>query len=172
MIWLAFATTAPWTTLSPTPPVANTATVEPGSTLAVLSTAPTPVMTAQPINAATVVGTSGSIGIAADSCTTLYSANDDMPRPNELISRSPLRCRREPSGNRPGGGIIWLHRFGRPMVHMRQRPQFGANDRMTWSPGFVVRTFAPTFSTIPAASWPRIIGNGKPLPFQLPSITW
>src|SRR6266700_3298920 len=131
MIWLALASTAPCTILSPTPPVANTATVEPGSTPAVLSTAPTPVITAQPISAAMVIGTSGSMGMAADSCTTLYSANEDMPRPKLLSSRSPLRCRRVPSGNMPGGEDIPLQRLGLPIVHMRQRPQFGANERIT-----------------------------------------
>ena len=40
---------APWMADSPTPPAPNTATVEPGSTLAVLSTAPTPVVTPQPM---------------------------------------------------------------------------------------------------------------------------
>ncbi len=40
---------APWMTLRPMPPRPNTATVEPGSTLAVLTTAPTPVVTPQPM---------------------------------------------------------------------------------------------------------------------------
>src|SRR2546421_10110773 len=101
MILLALPRTAPWTTLRPTPPVAKTATVEPGSTLAVLRTAPTPVMTAQPISAAPSIGISGVILTAADWWTTEYSANDDMPRPKQLISRSPLRWRRVPSGNVP-----------------------------------------------------------------------
>ncbi len=41
----------PWTTFSPTPPQPTTATVSPGRTRAVLSAAPTPVMTAHPISA-------------------------------------------------------------------------------------------------------------------------
>ena len=46
------AMAAPWTALSPTPPQPITATVLPGGTLAVLITAPTPVVTPQPISAA------------------------------------------------------------------------------------------------------------------------
>ena len=40
---------APWITLSPMPPKPNTATFEPGVTLAVLMTAPMPVVTPQPM---------------------------------------------------------------------------------------------------------------------------
>src|ERR1700730_1799447 len=109
MILLALARTAPCTTLRPTPPVAKTATVEPGSTLAVLRTAPTPVMTAQPIRAAPSIGISGLILIAADWCTTEYSANDDMPRPKLLISRSAFRWRRVPAGNGTAGLRIPEH---------------------------------------------------------------
>ena len=40
---------APWMTLRPMPPRPNTTTFAPGSTLAVLTTAPTPVVTPQPM---------------------------------------------------------------------------------------------------------------------------
>jgi len=40
---------APWTTFRPMPPRPNTATVEPGSTRAVKTTAPMPVVTPQPM---------------------------------------------------------------------------------------------------------------------------
>ena len=39
----------PWMTFSPMPPSPNTATVDPGSTRAVLITAPMPVVTPQPM---------------------------------------------------------------------------------------------------------------------------
>ncbi len=48
-IMLAPAMRAPWTTLSPMPPSPNTTTLAPGSTLAVLITAPMPVVTPQPM---------------------------------------------------------------------------------------------------------------------------
>ena len=40
---------APWMTLRPMPPSPNTTTLAPGSTFAVLITAPTPVVTPQPM---------------------------------------------------------------------------------------------------------------------------
>ncbi len=52
MMRCAPAMRAPWITLRPTPPQPNTATDEPGLTFAVLNTAPTPVVTAQPTRAA------------------------------------------------------------------------------------------------------------------------
>jgi len=49
MILLAPARRAPWSTLSPIPPSPNTTTLSPTWTFAVLVTAPTPVVTPQPI---------------------------------------------------------------------------------------------------------------------------
>ena len=51
---------APWMTAVPTPPQPRTATVEPGRTSAVLSAAPTPVVTPQPISESCSAGTSVS----------------------------------------------------------------------------------------------------------------
>src|ERR1700758_1029338 len=48
-ILLAPTNLAPWITLRPMPPNPNTTTLAPGVTLAVLITAPTPVVTPQPI---------------------------------------------------------------------------------------------------------------------------
>ena len=49
MIMFAPASLAPCTTFRPIPPRPNTATFAPGSTLAVLITAPIPVVTPQPM---------------------------------------------------------------------------------------------------------------------------
>ena len=49
MIMLAPAMRAPCTTLRPMPPRPNTTTFAPGSTFAVLITAPMPVVTPQPM---------------------------------------------------------------------------------------------------------------------------
>ncbi len=57
--------------LNPTPPAPKTATLLPGLTFAVLSTAPTPVVTAHPMRAATVSGTSGRIGTQHSCGTTV-----------------------------------------------------------------------------------------------------
>ena len=48
-IMLAPAIRAPWSTLSPIPPSPKTMTLSPTWTLAVLTTAPTPVVTPQPM---------------------------------------------------------------------------------------------------------------------------
>ena len=65
---------APWIAARPTPPQPNTATVEPGSMRAVLSTAPTPVVTPQPISAARSSGMSSRIFTSAFSWTSIFSA--------------------------------------------------------------------------------------------------
>ena len=70
---------APWMTDWPTPPQPMTATVEPGSTSAVLSAAPTPVVTPQPISASCSSGTSVSTLTIDDSLQVIASAN--VPRP-------------------------------------------------------------------------------------------
>ncbi|HEX9557642.1 MAG TPA: hypothetical protein VF991_14195 [Reyranella sp.] len=59
------------------PPRPITATVEPGSTLAVRNTAPTLVVTAQPIRAARSSGMSSRIFTTACSCASMWSAKDD-----------------------------------------------------------------------------------------------
>ena len=60
---------------SPTPPSPMTATDDPGRTSAVFTAAPTPVVTQQPIRAATSGGTPSGIGIAAAAGTFWRSAN-------------------------------------------------------------------------------------------------
>ena len=59
MMRLAPASTAPITVDRPTPPPPKIATVAPAATFALLSTAPTPVVTPHPINAEISNGTSG-----------------------------------------------------------------------------------------------------------------
>ena len=65
---------APWMAERPMPPAPKTATVEPGSTFAVFSTAPTPVMTPQPMSAARSSGMSSRIFTTAFSCSSIFSA--------------------------------------------------------------------------------------------------
>ena len=74
------ASTAPITHESPTPPRPMTATLAPGGTSAVLRTAPTPVVTQQPISAATAGSTPSGIGMAASTGTTVASAMVAMPQ--------------------------------------------------------------------------------------------
>ena len=69
---------APWITAWPTPPQPRTATLAPGLTFAVLSAAPTPVVTPQPMSAALSSGTRVSMGTAWLSLTTVRSTNTDV----------------------------------------------------------------------------------------------
>jgi hypothetical protein len=73
------ASRAPWMTEIPTPPQPITSTSEPGSTLAVLTTAPTPVVTPQATSAAISNGMSSATFTAPSTGTTNSSAN--VPRP-------------------------------------------------------------------------------------------
>jgi len=74
MIGCAATIAPPWMTLRPTPPTPKTAMLAPAGTAAVLITAPTPVMTEQPIRAARSSGIAGSMRIAHDSWTTVCEA--------------------------------------------------------------------------------------------------
>ncbi len=75
----ALAITAPWMHDRPMPPRPNTATVEPASTLAVLSTAPMPVVTPQPSKQTLSSGAAGLILASAISGTTVYSEKVEQP---------------------------------------------------------------------------------------------
>ena len=79
MIRPAFAITAPCTAERPIPPRPNTATVEPGVTLAVLSTAPMPVVMPQPSKQTFSSGAALLITARAISGITEYSAKVEQP---------------------------------------------------------------------------------------------
>ena len=79
MMRSAFAMTAPWMQLSPTPPSPKIATVEPGSTLAVFSTAPMPVVMPQPSRQTFSRGASLLILATETSGSTVYSLNVLVP---------------------------------------------------------------------------------------------
>ena len=70
---------APCIALRPTPPRPNTATVAPGSTLAVFSTAPMPVVMPQPSRQTFSSGASLLTLATAISGNTVYSLNVDVP---------------------------------------------------------------------------------------------
>src|SRR6185369_6190636 len=77
MIVPAPASAQPWITFSPTPPQPITTALLPGSTLAVLMAAPTPVMTPQPTRHALSSGTPAGILTHEISGTTAYCARLD-----------------------------------------------------------------------------------------------
>src|SRR6267143_627254 len=86
-------------TTTATPPQPSTATVDPGVTLAVLITAPTPVVTAQPTSAARSSGIFGSMLTRLSPWTVAYSAM--TPQPEKTLSGAPRasRVRSVPSGS-------------------------------------------------------------------------
>ncbi len=163
MIVVAPARTAPWMTLSPTPPQPTTRTLDPGRTSATLSTAPTPVTTAQASRHITSIGASLPILTHMRSPTTAYSAKEPMPI--IVLAGVPSTLRRVvPSPIVPMMAAIRAgspHRWNRPAPHSRQRPQGPFIATMTWSPGRTAVTPAPTLSTTPALSWPRTKGGRR-----------
>ena len=165
MIWRAPARRAPWITEQPTPPQPNTATDDPGVTLAVLRAAPTPVVTPQPTREATSSGRSSAIFTTARSWTSITSAKPD--RSANWRSGMPSRLRR---GGSPLGRMQKrrsVHRWGRPSWHCLHVPQYIEVQATTWSPGWTEATLDPTASTIPAGSWPGTVGRGPAIdPFM------
>src|SRR5262249_7802035 len=105
----------------------------PGSTLAALNTAPTPVITPQPTSAARSSGISGSIFTVAFSCTSICSANEDKLKawfrccPFQVI-----RCAT------PGSILtsVFSHKFGCPVSHGGQVQQNPERQVIPWPPGF------------------------------------
>ena len=133
MIRKAPASTAPWMQFRPTPPQPTTATVLPGSTLAVFSTAPIPVVTPQPIRASCSKGMSSSTLTTACSWTSICSAKEPnwaiwVIRVPPCLRRGGSESERSTSGRR--------HRLGRPLRHRSQWPQNTDKQVMTRSPGF------------------------------------
>src|SRR5882762_3757491 len=122
MMRSAPAMRAPWITERPTPPQPNTATLEPGSTLAVLNTAPTPVVTPQPTSAAHSAGILGSVFIKFSADTVAYSAI--APQPEKMLSAAPLpSCTRgEPSSGVVSALPCSRHSTGRPETQKRHLP--------------------------------------------------
>ena len=155
--------TAAKSAFMPTPPRPTTATASPAWSPAVFSTAPAPVITAQPKIAASSSGMSRSIFTAARRDTTAYCAKSDRPLP--WFTRSPFRRRmrlapeaRVPAARaaKPLGQM-----FGRPRTHQRQWPQEVTNTVTTWSPGARSDTPSPSSRTMPAPSCPITIGSGR-----------
>ena len=114
-IWRAPASLAPSTTLRPTPPRPTTATDWPGSTLAVLTTAPTPVSTAQPNSAASSSGRSGSILTQDSRAATAWVAKAETPR-RWLTGSAWNESRRSPESSVPAAFALapGSHSAGRP----------------------------------------------------------
>ena len=128
MMVVALARAAPMMTLMPTPPQPTTATLLPGVTLALLTTAPTPVGTQQPMSAAWGMGVGISMGTQPISGTTAYSAKQ-ATLPMWWMRVSPL-CRRCVPSIMFGPVAMWLsHTCELPERQELQRPQAGTKGQ-------------------------------------------
>src|SRR5690606_26971697 len=131
-------------------------TEEPGVTLAVLSAAPTPVITPQPTSEAISCGVSGSIFTTP--CWGMIISSAHVPDPAKPNSGLPPceKC------IVPNAAICTLtHRLGclRSTQNL-QVPHGALQAMMTWSPGATLVTPSPTSLTTPAPSWPGMNGAG------------
>src|SRR5262245_17178403 len=140
----------------PTPPAPNTATEDPGVTCAVLSAAPTPVVTAQPTNAALSSGISSGILTTLRSCISIFSANEARSANCEIASPPFDRRGFDPFGRKQAARLV--HRCVHPDKHCVHVPQYIDVQAITWSPGLTVVTALPTASIMPAGSCPKIPG--------------
>lgn len=95
---------------------------------------------------------------------TTYSLN--VPQPINVCSVWPsLECKRDvPSGIKPFSCIPmnWKQKFPFSCRQTGHCLHCGRYNGMTWSPAVKPVTPSPTDSTIPAPSWPRIIGKLAP----------
>ena len=142
------------TAASPTPPAPTTSSGRPEARSTALSTAPTPVITAQAEIAAISVGTSSGTGSTLVSDTTTCSAKQETPI--RWCSVSPPACSRLVPSIRPF--VLARTRpkrqsTGLPETHAGHSPQRGRHCRATRSPTATrpaVR--GPSASTTPAPS--------------------
>ena len=114
-----------------------TATVSPAATAPVLTAAPYPAMTPQPISDAASRRAAGSIGTHCPACTRQSSANAPMPRAavNAVPSSSVMRC-----------FAFWLAKQyqGRPRRQLRHVPHGDRHAITTTSPADTLVTPSPT----------------------------
>ena len=134
------------------PPHPITAVVAPGHTLAMLKTAPAPVITAHPSSEAEVMGILSETGKVAMASTPIRSAY--IPRPMGTSTGEPSEAR-VTSGAR---GEESRHRLGSFRRHIEHAPHCTRQPVATRSPTFRWVTPAPTSSTTPAPSWPNSMG--------------
>jgi hypothetical protein len=122
--------------------------VLPGSTAAVLTTAPTPVITPHASNDAAFGSIALSMATTCEACTTTCSANAAVRSPCTIVSPSCVV-----SGERWSSAKVVVHATNSPRLQRRQSPHDRINvtttDCPTWN-----ATPGPTSATTPAASCP------------------
>ncbi len=129
--------------LSPTPPQPSTATLSPRCTRATLTTEPKPVITPQPLIAATAKGTPSGMGVTASFRTSV--SPESVPMLNERSIGRPRQrvpsawaCPRE--GSITCAGRLVSHRTVSPRRHWKHSPQGMHQFSTTRSPGVTCAT--------------------------------
>src|SRR5258708_10928607 len=143
------ATRAPCTTHCPTPPQPTMVTVDPGLTAAVLSAEPTPVVTAQPINANCSSGRSVCTVTNEPSGTVIMSAK--APTDANAVTVFPSARRARGVSVRRN---VSSQRCDWPRTQYKQFEQAGRPELTTRSPTPPRLPSAPTPHTTPLASYP------------------
>ena len=143
------------------PPRPNTATVAPGCTLAVLSTAPMPVVMPQPSRQTLSSGASGADLRQRD---LRHDRVLGERRRAHVVHAASCPCARggwcrRASGPCPAWRGCAPHRLVLPLRQNLQLRHSGMYSGMTWSPGLSVVTPGPTSSTMPPPSWPSTHGE-------------
>ena len=139
------------------------ATNRPAHCPTTFSTAPTPVMTAQPVMAAICGGTPAGTATTDFSETTTSSAKHETPM-RWCTSAPSSRNRVVPSSGRPPVAACTRpssHMTGCPARQYAQLPQRGRHSSATVSPARTRWTPAPTSVTTPAPSCPSTTGSGQ-----------
>ena len=129
MMGQAFATSAPITEASPTPPRPKMATDWPGRTEAVLRTAPAPVSTAQPKSAAVWSGTSLGITTADSRAITAWRAKAGDPQ--VVVDALPVPAGEQRRAVEQGARPRWPAAAGR--AERRARPTSTRRRCRSWA---------------------------------------
>ncbi len=148
--------------LSPTPPQPSTATLSPRCTRATLTAEPKPVITPQPLIAATVKGTPSGMGVTASFRTSV--SPESVPMLNDRSMGCPRQSVPSAWACPRDGSITWAgrlvsHRTVSPRRHWKHSPQGMHQFNTTRSPGVTWVTPAPISRTTPAPSWPMTSGR-------------
>ena len=103
--------------------------------------------------------------VLAEACRACTSPPTSWPSPWK---------RNVPSGRQPSRIVAPRSQmFEWPVAQKRQCPQTGRKEVTTWSPSFTRETPGPSFSMIPAPSWPPTIGKrGTMSPWRRCSSEW
>ena len=127
--------------------------------------------TPQPSRQARSSGRSLSILMQLASCTTVWWANVPSAPMASVRSLPSLSWWRDVPSLSCMPVAVMLprsHRLLWPLAQLGHLPHAGTKPNTTWSPGATLNTPGPTSSTMPAPSWPPMVGSGAVAPARSP----